>query len=105
MIPEISPADAHELIDADICFVDIRDPMSFADARIKGARALSMQTMDVFLQDVPRQKRLIVYCYHGHSSLDATGFLQDQGFEQVESLQGGFEYWRQAFPEAVESGQ
>ena len=103
VIPEISPAEAIDLLDADACFVDIRDPGSFAEARIRGARPLSMQTLEAFLGQVSRQQPLVVYCYHGHSSRDATAFLLEQGFEDVRSLQGGFEFWRQRFPETLDT--
>ena len=37
------------------------------------------------------------------SSQGASDYLAEQGFHSVVSLDGGFEYWRQAHPEHVDS--
>jgi thiosulfate sulfurtransferase len=41
---------------------------------------------------------VIVCCYHGISSQQAAQFLIHQGFEEVYSLDGGFEAWRKDQP-------
>jgi rhodanese-related sulfurtransferase len=41
-------------------------------------------------------KRLILYCGTGGRSALAAKTLQDMGFEDVTSLAGGFDAWRQA---------
>lgn len=85
----------------DALFVDVRDPASHAQARIPGAVPLTQATLDHFLAHTDRQKPLVVYCYHGHSSQPASDFLTEKGFARVVSLDGGFEHWRQAYPEQV----
>jgi len=45
---------------------------------------------------------VIVYCYHGNSSLGGTMYLKEQGFQDVRSMQGGFEEWRLEGP--IENG-
>jgi thiosulfate sulfurtransferase len=102
MIPQISPDEARQAFDDGACFVDIRDPQSVALARIRGAVPLTRELLDAFLAHTPREQPLIVYCYHGHSSLDATAFLLEQGFSHVHSLSGGFEYWRGCHPDTVD---
>lgn len=107
MIPQINPENALELIDSSTLFVDIRDPAAFSQAHIRNAVHLDNASLPQFLADVPLNTSLVVYCYHGHSSLGATEFLLEQGFRDVASLQGGFEFWRQRFPDtlaAPESG-
>jgi thiosulfate sulfurtransferase len=101
MIPQINPENAIELIGSSAQFVDIRDPDSFASAHIKNARHLDQTSLPMFLADVPLNTQIVVYCYHGHSSLSATEFLLEQGYKDVSSLQGGFEFWRQRFPETL----
>lgn len=103
MSKQISPEEARSALDQGCCFVDIRDPMSFQSARIRSAIPLTMQNLDQFLADVSTDTPLVVYCYHGHSSIDACGFLADKGYQDVASLQGGFEYWRQQYPDTVDS--
>lgn len=103
MIPQINPEQALELIDGSTLFVDIRDPAAFAQSHIRAALHLDNASLPQFLADVPLNTRLVVYCYHGHSSLGATEFLLEQGFKDVASLQGGFEFWRQRFPETLDA--
>lgn len=98
---EISPDDALALLDDDTTvFVDIRDAGSYAQARIRDARHLSQLALDDFLASTDRNHTIVVCCYHGRSSLDAAAFLREQGFARATSLAGGFEYWRQAHPDA-----
>ncbi len=78
--------------------VDVRDPQSFAMAHIKGAVHLSNDSINSFLQQTDRERPVLVYCYHGNSSISAGQFLSEQGFTEVMSLDGGFESWRHNFP-------
>ncbi len=68
-----------------------------------GSVLLNQNNRQDFLAATGRQQSLVVYCYHGHSSQGASDYLTEQGFSTVVSLDGGFEYWRQAHPEHVES--
>lgn len=101
MIPQINPDEARSALDRGALFVDIRDPQSVAQASIIGSVPLQQSNVDSFLATTARDQALVVYCYHGHSSLDATAFLIEQGFSHVHSLSGGFEYWRQRYPETI----
>ena len=104
MANRISPEqgrDAHE--EGKTLFVDVRDPASHAQARIPGANPLTQATLDHFLANTDTRQPLVVYCYHGHSSQAACDFLAEKGFTRAASLDGGFEYWRQAYPDKVET--
>lgn len=39
---------------------------------------------------------VLVMCYHGISSQGAAQYLVNQGFEEVYSVDGGFEAWHRA---------
>ena len=91
----ISGTDASNLLqEAPVTVVDIRDPQSFAEARIPGAIHLSDQNLQEFLNEADMDTPVLVYCYHGISSQNAAAFLIERGFETVYSLDGGFEAWR-----------
>ncbi len=78
--------------------VDVRDPQSYAVSRIQGAVHLSNDSIGSFLQQTDRQRPVLVYCYHGNSSISAGQFLAEQGFTEVMSMDGGFESWRSNYP-------
>lgn len=93
----ISCTEADQLMQsAALTVVDIRDPQSFAEARIPGATHLSDQNLQEFLAAADMDVPVLVYCYHGISSQNAAAFLLERGFESVYSLDGGFEGWRQS---------
>ncbi|WP_025732791.1 thiosulfate sulfurtransferase GlpE [Carnimonas nigrificans] len=85
----------------EVTLVDIRDPVSFADAHVVGATHLDNVSLTHFLESAPKQQPLVVVCYHGHSSQGAAGWLAEQGFSDVYSLDGGFTAWQQRHPEWV----
>jgi thiosulfate sulfurtransferase len=86
------------IAEQDPLIVDVRDPQSYSMSRIKGAVHLSNDSIGDFLQQTDRQRPLLVYCYHGNSSVGACQFLAEQGFTEVMSMDGGFESWRSHYP-------
>jgi thiosulfate sulfurtransferase len=103
-IPQIQIHDAKKKLDRKECvFVDIRDPGSYRDAHIHGAIHLHDGNVQEFLGNTDKETPVVVYCYHGNSSLGATAFLLENGFKDVASMSGGFEAWRQVYEH--EAGQ
>lgn len=98
-IPETDIHGAKQSLDGgESLFVDVRDPHSFEMAHIPGATHLSDENLSDFIENTPKSKAIVVYCYHGNSSKSATHFLRSQGFTDVVSMAGGFETWRHSYP-------
>ncbi|SHO57210.1 thiosulfate sulfurtransferase GlpE [Vibrio quintilis] len=76
--------------------VDIRDPQSFGIAHAKRAFHLTNDTVVGLLEQLDYDAPLLVMCYHGISSQGAAQYLINQGFEDVYSIDGGFEAWQRA---------
>lgn len=100
----ISPEQAQSLRSEGGVIVDIRDPNSFANGHVTGSTHLDNQSLHDFIAAADLDQPLIVVCYHGNSSQSAAAYLASQGFSDVYSLDGGFELWRQAFPQETEQG-
>ncbi len=97
-IPEIQVHEAKRRLDEKrSLFVDIRDPDSYRAAHIPGALHLHDGNVQEFVQTADKSRPMVVYCYHGNSSLGAVAFFRRQGFEDVASMSGGFEAWRQVY--------
>jgi thiosulfate sulfurtransferase len=95
----ISAQDAHtKLAAGEARLVDIRDPQSFETSHAVGAFHLTNGSLVRFMDEVDFDTPVIVICYHGNSSQGAAQYLLQQGFEEVYSLDGGFEAWRKEFP-------
>lgn len=101
-MPNISQIDIHKvnefLTEGSATIVDIRDPASFAMSHIPSALSLNDQNVDPLLDQLDKQKTLVVCCYHGISSQGAAGYFMSKGFKDVHSMIGGYEAWQQNFP-------
>ena len=105
-VPEIDIEEAKKkLLTGAAVFVDIRDPESFKKAHIPGAQHLNDHNVESFLQSDAKEKTVVVYCYHGNSSLGAAAYFLNHNFKEVYSMSGGFERWRVLCPSDVESGK
>ncbi len=97
-IPQIQIQEAKKKFELkDSLFVDIRDPGSYRAAHIPGAIHLHDGNVQTFIDGTDKNREVIVYCYHGNSSLGAVAYFLENGFKNVASMSGGFEAWRQAY--------
>lgn len=92
---------AKTLLAEGAALVDIRDAQSFDSGHIPGSQHLDNHSLPDFIARADFDLPLIVTCYHGHSSQSAAAYLVHQGFNDVYSLDGGFEGWRSQFPATV----
>lgn len=74
--------------------LDMRDHFAFDNGHIAGAVHLTDQTLRTALKQTPRDRPVLVYCYHGNSSQDIAKLFTEFGFAEVYSLDGGYEAWR-----------
>ena len=92
----ISIEDAKELIrDNDMTLIDIRDFNSFSSGHIQNAVHIEDLNIENFIQERDKNKPILVYCYHGNSSQTAANFFYQNGFQQVYSMDEGYEGWLQ----------
>ena len=98
MFKRISITDAKVLFDdGNAQFVDIRDEQSFQMGRIPKSHYLNQANLQEFLESSDLDRPLLVCCYHGNSSQPTAQFLFEKGFEDVYSIDGGFEAWKTTF--------
>ncbi|OBU47155.1 thiosulfate sulfurtransferase [Photobacterium phosphoreum] len=91
----LSVLDAQQLLQQpNTVLVDIRDLQSYSLAHAPAAFHLTNDTMVTLMDEVDFEQPVLVMCYHGVSSQGAAQYLANQGYEQVYSIDGGFEAWR-----------
>lgn len=91
----IDPASCRQLIaSVAVTLLDIRDPQSFAQGHIDDAIHVDEINIETFIEEQPKEKPLVICCYHGNSSQSAAAYFADKGFTAVYSLDGGYEGWR-----------
>jgi membrane protein DedA with SNARE-associated domain/rhodanese-related sulfurtransferase len=95
----ISVTELRELMDAGAMplIVDVRSPSARAleARRIPGALHVPLDQMATHVQDLPRDRDLILYCTcpNEASAAQAAKLLQNHGFTRVRPLHGGLEAW------------
>jgi len=93
----ISIEDAKALIkDEEITLIDIRDFNSFSNGHIQNAIHIEDVNIENFIQEKDKNKPILIYCYHGNSSQTAANFFYQNGFQQVYSMDEGYEGWLQS---------
>jgi thiosulfate/3-mercaptopyruvate sulfurtransferase len=94
MYRRISTLEARGVIAAKAPLViDVRDAGAYRNGHIPGALLFSDLNPMELRRTVPRDRALLVYCYHGIASQDVAQMFADFGFGEVYSLDGGFEAW------------
>ncbi len=86
----------------DVALLDVRDAGSYQKAHIDKAQWVSQANLYDVLSSVPKDKPVLIYCYHGNASQTYAQIFNDFGFKDVYSLDGGFEHWAQAAAKAAQ---
>ena len=90
----ISVSEAREKLDKDeVIFVDVRDPGSYENGHIPGAVLVNDSNISDFISSADKTRTHIIYCYHGNSSRGGAAYFEENGFQDVYSMAGGFSAW------------
>lgn len=78
-----------------VYLLDVRLPVEHEFVALPGSTLVPLQELTTRLSEVqPGQgDKLVVYCHHGVRSWHAAVFLEQQGFLNVYSLEGGIDAW------------
>ena len=76
--------------------VDVRTPRERDEKRVAGSINIPLNHLNERLQELPKDRPLLVYCAGGYRSSIATSLLKQQGFENVSELAGGIAAWETA---------
>lgn len=83
-----------------VLFLDARSRAEYEVSHLPGARWVGYESFDSSrVDDLPRDRPLIVYCSVGYRSGEIAQKLQQRGFTQVKNLYGGlFEWSNRGYP-------
>jgi hydroxyacylglutathione hydrolase len=76
--------------------LDVREPSEYAHGHIPGALNMPQADLATRLEELPRDRPLMVVCQVGMRSLRSAQFLKQMGFVQVASIKGGTAAWSKA---------
>ncbi len=89
---DITPAELAEKLH-DVTLLDVREPHEWSVSHLEGAIHIPLKQLPQRLQEVPRDKEIVVYCRMGGRSAHAQHFMLDNGFTRVRNLVGGLTAW------------
>jgi len=91
----VNVAFAQELIKtSEPLILDTRDMGSYESGHIEGAEFVDDSNIFNFLSGTPKEKPVLIYCYHGNASQVRAQTFTDFRFKKVYSLDGGYEAWK-----------
>lgn len=95
MIDEITPAEFVRRRDAgdDLLLLDVREPKELSIASVPGALHIRMAEVPARLDELDREREIVVMCHSGVRSLAVARFLRERGYERVANLSGGIARW------------
>ena len=87
---EISVTEFKKLKDekADFQLIDVREPFEAEIAQM-GGQLIPMGTIADHLDEINKQKQVIIHCKSGRRSATICQYLEQHGFENVYNLKGG----------------
>ena len=99
-VKECTVAQAKTRLDrgAVLHFLDVREDHEFAKDHAKGARHLGKGIIerDVETRIPNKEEAILLYCGGGYRSALAADALQQMGYTNVVSMDGGIKGWREA---------
>jgi molybdopterin/thiamine biosynthesis adenylyltransferase/rhodanese-related sulfurtransferase len=99
-IEEISTADAAARADGPL-FLDVREPDEWEEGHVPGAVHVPRGNLESRVESLApdRSRPIVVYCAGGSRSAFAAKTLGELGYEDVQSMAGGYTDWkRNGFP-------
>jgi rhodanese-related sulfurtransferase len=93
---EISPAQAYAKYQQGAFFLDVRNQEEWNQFHVKGSTLIPLDELKSRLNEVPKDKDIVLVCLSGHRSQSGTTILQQAGFTHVSCLSGGLQAWRAA---------
>jgi molybdopterin/thiamine biosynthesis adenylyltransferase/rhodanese-related sulfurtransferase len=96
-IREVDPAAVREQLNNGAVVIDVREPEEWGAGHIPGAKHVPKSYLETRIEGaVPdRSAHVVLYCASGNRSAWATRtMLEDLGYENVESMTGGFTLWK-----------
>jgi len=96
VVLEISPTELAGRLKTEpdaVLLLDVREEYERAAAAIEPSVHIPMQEVPDRLDELPRDRAIVVYCHTGVRSAMVAGYLEQSGFANVANLGGGIDAW------------
>ncbi len=97
-ISSITWEEAHQLVDQtpgrEVVFLDVRQPKEYAHGHLPGAKLVPLGELENRLEELEKNRPIVVYCASGVRSRVASQKLMNSGFNKIFNLTGGIKAWK-----------
>jgi len=90
----ISVGEAYEMYQNGAFVLDVRTQEEWNEYHAPNTTLIPLDQLPARLNEVPRDRQIVVVCRSGNRSQEGREILLDAGFEQVTSMAGGLSEWR-----------
>jgi rhodanese-related sulfurtransferase len=91
---EVTVAQASKLRDQGAFILDVREQSEWDQFHIPGATLIPLGELSNRLNEVPKDKKVVVVCRTGHRSAQGRDILLNAGFTLITSMTGGVTEWQ-----------
>jgi rhodanese-related sulfurtransferase len=91
---EISIEQAAAQRDAGAFILDVREPSEWNEFHVPGSTLIPLGQLQARVNEVPKDKPVVVVCRSGNRSQVGRDVLKQAGFENVTSMKGGLTQWK-----------
>lgn len=93
---DISVIQANEMMQKNphVFLLDVRTPGEYRQVRLEGARLIPIDQLLRRIDELPRDRPILVYCTVGARSSQVLRYLASQGYPEVYNLYGGISAWQ-----------
>ncbi|MDY6942090.1 MAG: rhodanese-like domain-containing protein [Pseudomonadota bacterium] len=79
--------------DTDFVLLDVREAWECQIAALPNATHIPMGQIPSRINELPKDREIVVYCHHGGRSAQVTHHLIRNGFDRAMNLAGGIDAW------------
>ena len=96
--------DADQLVEANKYLLDVREPFEYEMGHIAEADNVSVNEIEERLEELPKDRKIHVYCQRGKRGASAVEILKRNGFDAV-NLEEGYSAYTGKYDIADEAGE
>lgn len=91
---EVSVTEAAEMRTAGALMLDVRERSEWDEFHMPDARLIPLGMLQDRMNDLPKDRDIVVVCRSGNRSQEGRDILRQAGFTRVTSMDGGMNEWR-----------
>jgi phage shock protein E len=74
--------------------VDVRTPAEYQEGHIPGVANIPLDQLESRMNEVPKDKKVLLICRSGKRSAQGTALLRGKGFDSVYNVSEGMNAWK-----------